>query len=111
MKISNHLRIVNQLPTAVLLSPVKDVNAGMDTRNVKDSDSIADVSKFRKNAYYYSQLQKLKSNTDPMGKVAIAKMCLDEILYPDEQTSKFTMSPVRGGLFRGWNSDGDDDDF
>ena len=45
-----------------------------------------------------------------MGKIAIAKMCLDEILYPDEQTSKFTMSPVRGGLFRGWNSDGGDDD-
>ena len=108
MKITNQLRVVNQLPTAILLSPVKDVNAGMDTRNISYLDT--DISKFRKNLYYYTQLQKLKSNTHPMGKIAIAKMCLDEILYPDEQTSKFTMSPVRGGLFRGWNSDGSDDD-
>jgi len=90
------------------LTPIKPLleNAGMDTRNnTKIEASLSDISKF-----IYKK-RKLDFLQDPrigqIRKVALAELVLDEYLYPNERLSKFTMSPMVGGLFRGWEDDED----
>jgi|APSaa5957512535_1039671.scaffolds.fasta_scaffold96162_2 hypothetical protein len=76
--------------------------SGIDTRNI--TDPLVDMTKIERNIKLYSCLQVLEYNkTHPLRKLELAKLCLDELIYPNDRTSKFTMSPVKGGLFRGWN--------
>ena len=104
--VMNNWRTMHIVPTARLLTPVTDVMAGMDTRNITDPQ--VDIQHLKENYRKFHQLKTLQSiNTHPMKKLAIAELCLDELLYPGERVSKFTMSPMAGGLFRGWDDDED----
>lgn len=81
-------------------------NDGMDTRNI----TITEPSLIKIHEYIYKkeQLDFLQDQKiSKIRKIALAEMILDECLYPGERTSKYTMSPMAGGLFRGWDSDDD----
>jgi hypothetical protein len=90
------------------LTPIKPLleNGGMDTRNnTKTEPSLSDISNFiyKKRMLDYLQDPRIGQ----LRKVALAELVLDEYLYPNERLSKFTMSPMAGGLFRGWDDDED----
>ena len=79
---------------------------GMDTRNITSAEpSLIKIQEYihKKEQLNFLQDQKIGQ----IRKIALAEMILDECLYPGERTSKYTMSPMAGGLFRGWDSDDD----
>ncbi len=79
-------------------------DAGMDTRNITITEPT--INKIQENAYKKMYLDILQDHSiGQIQKVALAEMILDEYLYPGERISKYTMSPMAGGLFRGWDDE------
>lgn len=94
------------------LLPESASHLGLDTRNI--TEPIVNIKQIQRHFELYNHLQTLEHiSTHPINRLRIAHLCLDELLYPNEQTSKFNMSPVKGGLLRGLSAgfgNGDDDD-
>jgi hypothetical protein len=79
-------------------------DAGIDTRNITLTEpSINKIQEYSDKKRYLDILQ--DHSIGQIQKVALAEMILDEYLYPGERTSKYTMSPMAGGLFRGWDDE------